>query len=58
MKSTHVCLGTYIGHDVYHYYNPETNLNVMVNRVNNKFISGWLLSSDQIQNMKHNGNIQ
>lgn len=58
MKSTHVCLGTYIGHDVYHYYNPETDLNVMVDRSNNKFISGWRLSSDQILNMKNNGNIQ
>ena len=44
--------------DVYHYFNLETNLNVMVNQVNNKFISGWLLSPDQILNMKNNGNIQ
>ena len=58
MKSTHACLGTYRGQDVYHYFNPETNLNVMVNRGNNKFISGWLLSPDQILNMKNNGNIQ
>ena len=58
MKSTHVCLGTYRGQDVYHYFNPETNLNVMVNRVNNKFISGWRLSPDQILNMKNHGNIQ
>lgn len=58
MKSTHACLGTYRGHEVYHYYNPETNLNVMVNRNNNKFISGWRLSPDQITNMEHNGNIQ
>ena len=36
----------------------ETNLNVMVNRNNNKFISGWRLSPDQITNMKNNGNIQ
>lgn len=58
MKSTHACLGTYRGHEVYHYYNPETNLNVMVNRNNNKFISDWRLSPDQITNMEHNGNIQ
>jgi len=58
MKSTHACLGTYRGQEVYHYYNPETNLNVMVNRNNNKFISGWRLSPDQITNMEHNGNIQ
>ena len=58
MKSTHACLGTYRGHDVYHYYNPKTDLNVMVNRSNNKFISGWRLSPEQILNMKNNGNIQ
>ena len=53
MKSTHACLGTYRGQDVYHYYNPKTDLNVM-----NKFISGWCLSPEQILNMKNNGNIQ
>ena len=58
MKSTHACLGTYRGQDVYHYYNPKTDLNVMVNRSNNKFISGWRLSPEQILNMKNNGNIQ
>ena len=58
MKSTHVRRGTYRGQDVFHYFNPETNLNVMVNPVNNKFISGWLLSPDQILNLKNNGNIQ
>lgn len=58
MKSTHFCLGTYRGHEVYHYYNPETQLNVMVNRNNKKFISGWRLSPDQITNMERNGNIQ
>lgn len=30
----------------------------MVDRNNNKFISGWRLSPDQITNMEHNGNIQ
>jgi len=58
MKSTHACLGTYRGQDVYHYYNPNTDLNVMVTRSNNKFISGWRLSPEQILNMKNNGNIQ
>ena len=40
MKSTHTGLDTYRGQEVDHYYNLETNLNVMVNRNNNKFISG------------------
>ena len=58
MKSTHACLGTYRGRDVYHYYNSRTNLNVMVDRNTNKFINGWRLSDEQIMNMKNNGNIQ
>ena len=58
MKSTHACLGTYRGRDVYHYYDPRTNLNVMVDRNTNKFISGWRLSDEQIINMKNNVNIQ
>ena len=41
MKYTHAYLSTYRGRDVYHYYNPRTNLNVMVDRNTNKFISGW-----------------
>ena len=55
MKSTHACLGTYRGQDVYHYYNPNTDLNVMVNRSNNKFISGWLLKDDHLDNMANRG---
>lgn len=58
MKSTHACFGTYRGRDVYHYYDPRTNLNVMVDRNTNKFISGWRLSDEQIINMKNNANIQ
>ena len=37
---------------------PRTNLNVMVDRNTNKFISGWRLSDEQIINMKNNDNIQ
>ena len=58
MKSTHPRLGTYRGHNVYHYYDSTTNLNVMINRSNNTFVSGWRLSSEQIFNLKKNGNIQ
>lgn len=58
MKDRHACRGTYGGRDVYHYYDPRTNLNVMVDRNTNKFISGWPLSDEQIINMKNNGNIQ
>lgn len=31
---------TYRGNEVYHYFNPDTKLNVMVNPKTNKFISG------------------
>ena len=58
MQSTHACLGTYRGREVYHYYDPKTQLNVMVDRNTNKFISGWRLSEKQITNMKITGNIQ
>ena len=52
MKSTHR------GKEVYHYYDLKTNLNVAVNQSNNKFISDWSFSVEQIINMKKNGNIQ
>jgi len=57
MKNTQVCLGTYRKKKVYYYFDPNTNLNVMVNRTNNKFISDWLLSPQQVINMNRNGNI-
>ncbi len=57
MKSTHACLGTYQPNDVYHYYDPNTKLNVMVDRNTNAFVSGWKLSRKQQANMKINGNI-
>ena len=40
MKSTHAYFSYYRGNKVYHYYNPDNNLKVMVNAKNNKFISG------------------
>ena len=58
MKSTHTCLGTYRGNNVYRSYDPNTKLNVMVDRSTNAFISGWKLSREQQANMKINGNIQ
>ena len=58
MHENLICIGTYRSKPVYHYYNPDNNLNVMVNRNNNKFISGWRLNNEQIENMERNGNIQ
>ena len=37
------------------HFNPETGLNVFFNRDNNKFISGWLLRDDQLDNMVNRG---
>lgn len=53
-----ICIGTYRNKPVYHYYNPDTHLNVMIDRNTNKFVSGWRLSDNQIENLERNGNIQ
>jgi len=58
MHENLICIGTYRGKPVYHYYNPDTHLNVIVSIKTNRFISGWRLSPNQILNMQRNGNIQ
>jgi hypothetical protein len=58
MKCHIACFGHYRKQPVYHYYNPNNNLNVMVDFNTNKFISAWLLSPDQIKHMELDGNIQ
>lgn len=57
MRSTHARLGIYRGNEVYHYFNPDTKLNVMVNPKTNKFISGWLLEGEQLENMIQGGSL-
>ncbi|WP_276308265.1 colicin D domain-containing protein, partial [Mixta theicola] len=48
---THKITGKYRwNQDVYHYYNPETKLDVMTN-LDGNFISGWKLSKTQIVNL-------
>jgi RHS repeat-associated protein len=42
--------------DVYHYYNPQTNLNVMTGMDGN-FISGWKLSERQVTDLLELGNV-
>ncbi|HIE5768753.1 TPA: RHS repeat-associated core domain-containing protein [Proteus mirabilis] len=42
--------------DVYHYFNPETNLNVMID-MDGKFISGWKLSEKQTTDLLEKGNV-
>ena len=53
--STQIIEGTFKKIEVTHYFNPETGLNVFFNRDNNKFISGWLLKDDQLDNMVNRG---
>ena len=51
-------LGTYRGNiQVYHFYEPSTGLNTMIDMDGN-FIGGWKLSSTQIENLLQTGNIQ
>ncbi|QDY40834.1 hypothetical protein D8B20_02445 [Candidatus Pantoea soli] len=40
----------------YHYYNPETKLNVMT-KTDGNFISGWKLSDTQSSDLIGNGNV-
>lgn len=59
MKENICCIGTHrTKQPVYHFYNPDNNLNVMVDRRTNKFVSAWRLSREQIENLERNGNIQ
>jgi hypothetical protein len=53
--STQIIEGTYRNTEVTHYFNLETGLNVFFNRDNNKFISGWLLNDDQLNNIVNRG---
>ena len=41
--------------EVTHYFHPETGFDVFFNRDNNKFISGWLLKDDQLDNIVNRG---
>jgi hypothetical protein len=53
--SIQIIEGTFKNIEVTHYFNPETGLNVFFDRANNKFISGWLLKDDQLDNMVNRG---
>nr|UZC30174.1 hypothetical protein [Entomoneis sp.] len=54
---TQIIEGTFKKTEVTHYVNLETGLNVVFNRDNNKFISGWLLNNQQLQNVKDRGGL-
>lgn len=55
--SIQIIEGTFKKIEVTHYFNPETGLNVFFNRYNTKFISGWLLKNDQLDNMLNLGTL-
>lgn len=57
MKANIACFGHYRNKPVYHYYDPATKLNVMVDFITNEFISGWRLSKEQVEHMELNGRI-
>ncbi|YCH29457.1 hypothetical protein M1D48_14935 [Erwinia sp. D4-22] len=55
--STHKITGKYRwSQDVYHYYNPETKLDVMTS-LDGNFISGWKLSKNQLFNLEGESNV-
>jgi hypothetical protein len=55
--STQIIEGTFKNIEVTHYFDSETGLNVFFNRDNKKFISGWLLKDDQLDNMVNRGSL-
>jgi len=58
VQNTKPISGTYRGVlKVNHYFDPKTNLNVMVDQ-NDKLVGAWKLSKQQIKNLKRNGNVQ
>ena len=57
MKANTACFGHYRNKPVYHYYDPNTKLNVMVDFITGEFISGWKLSKEQVEHMELNGRI-
>ena len=49
--------GTYRGIEVTHYVNKDTGLNVIINSETKKFISGWKLEDDQLENVLNRGSL-
>jgi len=54
--STLTINGTYNKIQVTHYYNPNTGLNLMVNK-SGEFVSGWKLNPAQIKHLTTTGKI-
>ena len=54
--ATQVINGTYRGNPVVHHLNPQTGLNVMTD-TGGRFISGWKLNAQQLQNVLSRGSL-
>ena len=57
MREFKAIAGTYHGTPVDHYLNPNTRLNVMVNRQTGRFWSAWELSETQLEHVLEHGNL-
>lgn len=56
--STRIKEGTYKKNiEVFHYFNEETGLNVMVRQNDNTFLSVWKLNDEQLKNVKDRGTL-
>jgi Colicin D len=49
--------GTYRKMEVWHYFNEDTGLNVMIVRDNKHFLSGWKLNDEQLVNLRTRGSL-
>lgn len=57
MKEFKAIPGTYHGVPADHYLDPNTRLNVMVNRQTGRFWSAWKLSKTQLEHVLEHGNL-
>jgi len=53
--NTEMITGTYRSDDVTHYFNSETNINVIIQ--NDEFLSCWLLGDEQVRNVLERGSL-
>ena len=49
--------GTFHGKEVDHYLDPDTGLNVMIDKSSKLFISGWKLNDEQLENVIDRGSL-
>ena len=49
--------GTFHGDPVIHYLDETTGLNVIINKNTKRFVSGWKLRDDQLENLIQRGSL-